>query len=145
MGKEELRKCNKCGEEKTLDQFYTYYRDKEKTMSYLRPDCKICFNRMSYRGKTRKRHNELMKGKSGATTRRRANYQYNRDQILRNVRKNANRFTKKEESALIEGDLSELMEKKSGKRKSKKPKNDKSGVTSTKRGRGVSRSKDVDS
>lgn len=140
--KDDTQVCTRCGEEKSLEHFYVFYRDPQKTKAYVRPDCKHCFNRMSRTGKVQKRYSELTKGKAGSSSKRKASYRYNREEILSKVRKHSSRFTKKEESALVEGDLSELMEKKVGKRKSKKSKNDKSGVTTTKRRSRVSRSKD---
>lgn len=119
----DTKKCNRCGEIKTADQFYTFYRDKAKERAYLRPDCKTCFNRMAIRGKARKRADELLKGKPGQVTKRKAAYRYNRDQILRNAKRQAHKIPKKVSSALVEGELSEyIKETKVGRDKDQKPK-----------------------
>lgn len=120
----EMRKCSRCANVKPIDEFYTFKR--AAGYSYTRPDCKICFNRMSHRNKDKRKTEILLKGKPGKVLKRKAAYQYNREQILRNARKKAKIIPKKVKSALIEGELADLLEKQkkedNGTDKDKKPK-----------------------
>lgn len=138
----DLKKCNRCGEEKPLEQFYKFHRDKDKTIEYSRPECKHCFNRSLMHGKRKKRYDELLSGKSGETGRRRKDYQENRKQILEKKRRRNERISKESKDALKEGDLTELMDLNNGKNKRKQLSKDRKGTTDTKVRCGTRRSKD---
>lgn len=140
---EETRVCNRCKNEKPLSEFYVFYRPNKK--AYVRPDCRLCFNRMSSTGKMRKRYAKLTNGKVGNTQGRKAKYRYNRDEILKRARQKSYKFSKKEESALKDADLGELMEKNIGENRDKKPKKNRKRATNSKRGRTPSRKANADS